>query len=144
MAESEAPKSKAEVMRQGAAMLTERLPKGWSSSLTPAGGSIDALLEIRDQAGTSATLIVKAKRIVEGRNIARVSTSTGVSRVPAHTGGSGSYSMPRRTCRARSVPARRSTTCKAMSIPAETPAEAFPQRDENTSSLGVAGALQLL
>jgi hypothetical protein len=70
VAESEAPESEAEVMRRGAAMLADRLPKGWSSSLTPADGSMDALLEIRDEAGTSATLIVEAKRIVEGRDIA--------------------------------------------------------------------------
>ncbi len=70
MAESEAPESEAEVMRRGAAMLADRLPKGWSSNLTPADGSIDALLEICDEAGTSATLVVEAKRIVEGRDIA--------------------------------------------------------------------------
>ena len=74
MAESEAPESEAEVMRRGAAMLADRLPKGWSSSLTPENGSIDALLEIRDEAGTSATLIVEAKRIVEGRDIASLKT----------------------------------------------------------------------
>ena len=42
---------------------------------------------------------------------------------PGQTGGAGSYSMARRTSRARSVLARRATTRSAMSIPAETPAD---------------------
>jgi hypothetical protein len=37
-------------------------------------------------------------------------------------GGCGSYWMPRRTSRARSTPASRSTRCRDMSMPAETPA----------------------
>ena len=40
----------------------------------------------------------------------------------AQIGGCGSYWMPRRTSRARSVPASRATRCRAMSMPAETPA----------------------
>ena len=55
-------------------MLAHRLPKGWSSSLTPQNGSIGALLEIGDEAGTSATLVVEAKRIVEGRDVASLKT----------------------------------------------------------------------
>ncbi len=59
-------------------MLADRLPKGWSSSLTPADGSMDALIEIRDEAGTSATLVVEAKRIVEGRDIASMKSQLDV------------------------------------------------------------------
>lgn len=39
-----------------------------------------------------------------------------------YTGGSGSYWIPRRTSRERSVPASRATRWRAMSIPAEMPA----------------------
>lgn len=70
MAESEAPENAAEIMRRGAAMLAERLPSGWSSRMLSEVEPIDALLEIRDEGGTPATLIVEAKRIVEGRDVA--------------------------------------------------------------------------
>lgn len=70
MVEPEAPESEAEVMRRGAAMLAERLPAGWSSRLISEAEPIDALVEIRDRGGTAATLIVEAKRIVEGRDVA--------------------------------------------------------------------------
>lgn len=70
VAESEAPKSEAEVMRRGTAMLAERLPTGWSIRILSEAEPIDAVLEVRDEVGTPAMLIVEAKRIVEGRDVA--------------------------------------------------------------------------
>lgn len=70
MAESEAPQSEADVLHRGAALLAEHLPTGWSSRMLPAARPIDALLEIRDEGGNSATLVVEAKRTVEGRDVA--------------------------------------------------------------------------
>jgi hypothetical protein len=51
-------------------MFVERLPSGWTAQLvTESAPPIDARVEIRDEAGISATLIVEAKRIVEGRDV---------------------------------------------------------------------------
>lgn len=70
MVESEAPETEAEVMRRGVAMLAERLPAGWTAQLmAEADQPVDARVEIRDEAGSSTTLIVEAKRIVEGRDV---------------------------------------------------------------------------
>lgn len=72
MVESEAPGNEAEVMRRGAEMLAGRLPAGWSSRVFSQARPIGALLEIRDTEGNLATLVVEAKRIVEGRDVAAV------------------------------------------------------------------------
>lgn len=69
MADSEAPESEVDVLRQGLAMITDRLPKGWTTRQVLQAGSIDALLEIRDESGSSATLVVESKRVVEGRDV---------------------------------------------------------------------------
>jgi len=71
MAESEAPESEAEVMRRGFAMLAERLPDGWTMRMAPArnDAGIDGLIEILAADGRSATLVVEAKRVLEGRDV---------------------------------------------------------------------------
>lgn len=51
-------------------MLAERLPAGWTVQLVAEAGQLfDARAEIRDDAGSSATLIVQAKRLVDGRDV---------------------------------------------------------------------------
>ena len=70
MPASEAPETEGEILRRGAAMLAERLPAGWSSRLIGmARRGTDARWEIRDQTGSSAVLVVTAKRVVEGRDV---------------------------------------------------------------------------
>ena len=56
------------------AVLRERLPAGWSTERVeqhrqPGQFNPDALLEIRDYEGRLATLVLEAKRIVEGRDV---------------------------------------------------------------------------
>lgn len=70
--ESEAPESEAEVLRRGIAMLAERLPTGWTSRELSDVEPVNARLEVRDPDGNSATLVVEAKRTVEGRDVASV------------------------------------------------------------------------
>lgn len=68
--EPEAPETEGEILRRGAAMLAERLPAGWSSRLIGmARRGTDARCEIRDQTGSSAVLVVTAKRVVNGRDV---------------------------------------------------------------------------
>ncbi len=70
MTESQAPETEAEVLRRGAKLLAERVPGGWTTSLAPGpDGSVDALIEVRDVEGDSATLVVEARRVVEGRDV---------------------------------------------------------------------------
>lgn len=70
MVEREAPGSEAEVLRRVVAMIADRLPEGWTTQLVSGpGGPIDALLKIRADSGSQATLIVEAKRVVEGRDV---------------------------------------------------------------------------
>ena len=71
MAESEPPNTEAEIMRRGAAILAERLPAGWSARLIDPepDGRIDGLIEVIAADGRSATLVVEAKRILEGRDV---------------------------------------------------------------------------
>jgi hypothetical protein len=58
-------------MRRSAALLAERLPVGWSAHLSSAevDEGIDALIEVSGADGQSATLLVEAKRVVEGRDV---------------------------------------------------------------------------
>ena len=73
MAESEAPETEAEVLRRGAALLEDRLPGGWSTRrISGRDKRIDALIEMSDARGNLATLIVEAKRVVEGRDVGRL------------------------------------------------------------------------
>lgn len=70
MVEPEAPESEAEVLRRAVAMIAARLPKGWTAQLVAdPEPRIDALLEIQDESGSRATLIVEAKRVAEGRDV---------------------------------------------------------------------------
>lgn len=88
MQESEAPESEAEVLRRGAALLEERLPAGWSSRVLTDAAPMDALFEIRDDTGEPATMIVEAKRILEGRDVAalRAQLDAYATAVPGATG----------------------------------------------------------
>lgn len=71
VSESEAPETEAEVMRRGAAILAERLPAGWSARLIAREPNqrIDGLIEVAAADGASATLVVEAKRVVDGRDV---------------------------------------------------------------------------
>lgn len=77
MSATDAPETDTEIIRRGAAMLAERLPNGWSARLASDGGrrtdeadpQIDARIEIEGTDGQSTTLIVEAKRVVEGRDV---------------------------------------------------------------------------
>lgn len=67
---SEAPETEAEVVRRALAMIADRLPNGWTVSRTTAAGrSADVLFEFQDSSGHRATMIVAAKRVVEGRDV---------------------------------------------------------------------------
>ena len=73
MAELEAPETEAEVMRRGVALLEDRLPSWWRVRLTAKPDKqIDALVEINDAGGDPATLIVEAKRVVQGKDVSRL------------------------------------------------------------------------
>lgn len=66
------PQSEAEVLRAGVAILKDRLPAGWGARLSeelPDRG-FDALLTVTAPDGTSATLLLEARRVVEGRDVA--------------------------------------------------------------------------
>ncbi len=69
MAQSQPPETEAEVVRCGAAVLAERLPKGWSTSVETDSGPGDLRIAIRDPAGSPVTLLVEVKRVVEGRDV---------------------------------------------------------------------------
>jgi hypothetical protein len=72
MLEVEGPETEADVMRQGAAILAERLPAGWSAQLTTSpkiDRRIDGLIQVSSADGQAATLVVEAKRVVEGRDV---------------------------------------------------------------------------
>lgn len=73
MTEFEAPETEAEVLRRGVALLAERLPAGWSTRLSSDGRGpdrrIDGLLEVAGADGRRVTLIVEAKRVVDGRDV---------------------------------------------------------------------------
>jgi len=71
LATPEAPETEAEVIRRGVALLAERLPAGWSARVvsTQAGRGPDAVVEIDAPDDQAATLLVEAKRVVEGRDV---------------------------------------------------------------------------
>jgi len=71
MADTDAPETETEVVRRGAALLADRLPSWWRTRLIAGPDKqIDALIEISDSDGNPATLVVEAKRVVEGRDVA--------------------------------------------------------------------------
>ena len=71
MVDSEAPKTKAEILRRGAALLADRLPAGWSTrvSTVDVDERVDGLIDVIDAAGKSTTLVVEARRTVDGRDV---------------------------------------------------------------------------
>ncbi|MCB1256176.1 MAG: hypothetical protein KDB26_03675 [Microthrixaceae bacterium] len=76
----DSPESEVEVLRRGVAAVAERLPDRWGAKLLSEPGSrADALMEIRDAAGDRATLVVEAKRLVAGRDVASIRTQIEVS-----------------------------------------------------------------
>lgn len=73
--DQEAPENELEVLRRGVAMVADRLPPGWSTKLLSGPRSrAGALLEIRDEAGDRATLVIEAKRFVDGRDVPSIQT----------------------------------------------------------------------
>ena len=73
MAEPEAPKTEAEVMRRGVALLEDRLPSWWLIRLiAKPDKEIDALLEISDASESPSTLIIEAKRVIQGQDVSRL------------------------------------------------------------------------
>ena len=73
MAEPEAPETEAEVMRRGVALLEERLPSWWLVRLIAGSDKrIGALLEISDANGSPTTLIIEAKRVIQGQDVSRL------------------------------------------------------------------------
>lgn len=71
MAEREAPETEAEVIRRGAAILAERMPASWSARLvaTAPDRRVDGLISLTSPDGEVATLVVEAKRVVQGRDV---------------------------------------------------------------------------
>jgi hypothetical protein len=80
MAELDAPETEPEVVRRAAGLLADRLPAGWSARLlsteierpTELDRRIDGLIELVAPDGRSATLIVEAKRVVNGRDVGAI------------------------------------------------------------------------
>jgi hypothetical protein len=74
MVTADAPETEVDVMRRGAALLAERLPSGWSAQLRAPGSNqrVDALIELVAPDGQRATLVVEAKRSLDGRDVRAV------------------------------------------------------------------------
>lgn len=69
-----APETEADVLRRGTELLIQRLPSGWGAALdTEATRFEDARITVMDPTGNTATLIVEAKRVVEGRDVGQLS-----------------------------------------------------------------------
>lgn len=70
------PRNEAEILRQVVAILAERLPDGWTlqeaRERTGSGRRVDALLQIIAPDQRTATLVIEAKGIVEGRDLPRL------------------------------------------------------------------------
>jgi hypothetical protein len=71
---SEAPETEREVLNRGLAVLRELLPAGWMietdrQGRTPEHSGPDAVIEVRDVDGRTATLVLEAKRVVQGRDV---------------------------------------------------------------------------
>jgi hypothetical protein len=76
MIEEVPPQNDVELVRRASAILEERLPKGWSMQLTPASAvdarPVDGLCTLTAPDGRSVTLVIEAKRVVEGRDVSSV------------------------------------------------------------------------
>lgn len=73
--EKEAPETEGEVVRRAERLLADRLPPRWSSQLVVDHGSrtrVDAMIELVAPDGSSITLVVEAKRVLESRDVAIV------------------------------------------------------------------------
>lgn len=71
--EVEGPETEAEVMRRGVAILGDRLPAGWYACRVDPDQrdrGIDGQIEVSAADGQTATFVVEAKRVVEGRDVA--------------------------------------------------------------------------
>lgn len=85
--EAAPPRNEAEVLRRASAVLQARLPRHWSmhplNDETPGDQAIDALYALTAPDGSSVTLVVEAKGVVEGRDVAGIGAqlSTNTKRV---------------------------------------------------------------
>ncbi|MBM7783658.1 hypothetical protein [Tenggerimyces flavus] len=77
MNDTAAPQSEAEVLARGLAILTERLPPGWTTRPTPVPASrdsgVDSIVELASPDGTTTWLLIEAKRVVDSRDVASIS-----------------------------------------------------------------------
>jgi hypothetical protein len=94
------PEREADVLRRALALVTERLPPGWSIGMaqeTALNRQIDALFDLLGPDRTTATFVVEAKRSVVTRDL------------PALLDRLRSYIMVRRECRSsrRAISAHR-------------------------------------
>lgn len=71
MRPTEEPQTEQEILRLGARQIRDRLPKGWTSTLIqrPTDRQIDGAIEISAPDLKQATLILEAKRKIEGRTV---------------------------------------------------------------------------
>lgn len=71
--DSEAPETEADVLRRGIAEVVARLPSGWSSRLAiEPDQRVDAILELVAPNRETVTMIVEAKRVIEGRDVSAI------------------------------------------------------------------------
>lgn len=63
------PPTETDILRRGAAQISDRLPAGWTSSLTEQASSMDGMIELSSPTGETGTLVVEVKRNVEGRDV---------------------------------------------------------------------------
>jgi hypothetical protein len=70
------PQSEFEVLRRVAEILADRLPPSWTltptATGTPVDRQVDGLYTLTSPDGRSVTLVMEAKRVIEGRDIANV------------------------------------------------------------------------
>lgn len=70
---ADAPESELEVLRRSIRLLSDRLPARWTArTLEEISNRADALVEITAPDGRTATLVLEAKRVVEGRDVFRL------------------------------------------------------------------------
>lgn len=71
MLPTEEPKTESEILRRGAAQIRDRLPEGWTAMLLdqPTNRNVDAVIELFSPSHDRGTLVLEAKRRIEGRDV---------------------------------------------------------------------------